>query len=816
MRIILIALISLYFGLLLAETDTLWTNINGGDFADGFRSVCEANDGSVFSAGYTYSSGTGMADFYLTKSDSNGENVSEYTFGTSGWDYGNDICSSPDGGIVLAGYTTGEGAGKKDILLIKTDQNGNQLWDFVYGGSEDDIAESIIPAFDGGYVICGSTFSNSAGEDDVFVLKVTETGSLSWYYTYGTSHSELAFEIIRSSDNSYVIAASTGEFDIPGGAGRNRDFYLLRINESGQLVNSSVVTGIGSGQQDYDILYSVCETSDNSLYFIGSSSKHLQELMDVYLFKTDSAFNVLWSSREEYGDFYDYGYSVCEANDCNGVIICGSYNTIANRHTSLFLSKIDADGNNLWTYSQSMSGACAGNSVIKTSTNEYIIAGYTYSPAEQNYEAFTAKISDIFLEPVCTATPNTGHAPLTVTFTSQSSGYPEIEQIRWDFNGDGIFDAIGTEVQHTYNQNGYYDVILEVGNNLQTETLTLSEYVRVFDGESCPDFNGETSFANSEATPDLNLRESFTIEGWIFPEGWGEDNSLGGKIFDKNKISVFVCGNHTGFGTENLVVNLKTEGNQNAFCTTSDYSIPLYEWTHLAISYNSQNSELKIYLNGQQATVEILTAPDGQLTDHSSEPLCLGNNTTGNYTFDGLIDEIRFWNSIRTQQQICQNYQHCLNGDENGLIAYWKFNDGYGNSSADNSSNNHSLTLTDTNWMQGIYILSPSTDNEIISPASDFLYQNYPNPFNLNSNERDDSGTKIDFYLRESKHVKITVYNLKGQEVKTLLDDHCMKGNNSVFWNGLDQIGRAVASGIYMYSLETDIGQYSRKMLIIK
>jgi hypothetical protein len=91
------------------------------------------------------------------------------------------------------------------------------------------------------------------------------------------------------------------------------------------------------------------------------------------------------------------------------------------------------------------------------------------------------------------------------------------------------------------------------------------------------------------------------------------------------------------------------------------------------------------------------------------------------------------------------------------------------------------------------------------------LYQNYPNPFN--------PITTIKYDLPEHTRVVLKIYNALGQEVKTLLNEFQTPGIKSVAWNGTDDAGQSVSSGVYFYRIQTDdsaIGSQSKKMLLLK
>lgn len=103
----------------------------------------------------------------------------------------------------------------------------------------------------------------------------------------------------------------------------------------------------------------------------------------------------------------------------------------------------------------------------------------------------------------------------------------------------------------------------------------------------------------------------------------------------------------------------------------------------------------------------------------------------------------------------------------------------------------------------------PDSTDPIISPAAINLYQNYPNPFNPT--------TTIAYNLQEAGKVKLEVYNVKGQKVKTLVSEYQDAGHHDVQWNGDDELGKTVSSGVYFYKVRAG-GRYTstRKMIMLK
>jgi hypothetical protein len=88
------------------------------------------------------------------------------------------------------------------------------------------------------------------------------------------------------------------------------------------------------------------------------------------------------------------------------------------------------------------------------------------------------------------------------------------------------------------------------------------------------------------------------------------------------------------------------------------------------------------------------------------------------------------------------------------------------------------------------------------------LNQNIPNPFN--------AATRIDFYLPEAGKVTLTVYDVLGRKVATLVDDHLPAGLHQIEWDARNDEGRELASGVYFYRIVTKASQASRKMVLLK
>ena len=99
-------------------------------------------------------------------------------------------------------------------------------------------------------------------------------------------------------------------------------------------------------------------------------------------------------------------------------------------------------------------------------------------------------------------------------------------------------------------------------------------------------------------------------------------------------------------------------------------------------------------------------------------------------------------------------------------------------------------------------------DEEVELPDHFSLHQNYPNPFNPN--------TMLRYDLPELSFVTLTIYDLLGRTVITLVNRIEEPGYKSIVWNATDKLNRPVSAGVYLYRIEADNFRQTRKMILLK
>ena len=343
-----------------------WQRTYGGAGYEGGESVQQTTDGGFIVCGSTNSFGAGSNDVYLIKTNAQGDTLWTRTYGGTGDDQGNSVQQTTDGGYIIAGYTTSFGAGSFDVYLIKTDASGDTLWTRTYGGSKDDKSNCIQQTSDGGYIVAGWTYSFGAGGHDVYLIKTDAQGDTLWTRAYGGLGWDEGYSVQQTADGGYIIGGCTTTF----GAGAY-DVYLIKTDASGDTLWTRTY---GGASLDYG--YSVQQTTDGGYIITGCTMSFGGGHYDVYLIKTDASGDTLWTRTYRDAGDADGGYSVRQTDD-GGYIVAG-FNHLSGIW-NVYVIKTDLRGDTVWTRAYGGTFDAVAYSVQQTTDGGYVIAGYATS-----------------------------------------------------------------------------------------------------------------------------------------------------------------------------------------------------------------------------------------------------------------------------------------------------------------------------------------------------------------------------------------------------------------------------------------------------
>ncbi|MBL7921044.1 MAG: T9SS type A sorting domain-containing protein [Bacteroidia bacterium] len=222
----------------------IWEKTFGGFNNDVGRSVIQLPDSGYVVAGFTNSFGAGGYDVYLVRTDKNGNLVWQKTFGGLDWDFAYDVVLAADGDIVVCGHTSSMGAGKKDGLLLKYDLFGALVWQKTIGGIENEELKSVIKTNDGFLATVGYTESNGEINGDMYFYKFDLGGNTIFYHINGGPNRDYATDIVQKFNNDYVICGAKTYTSDPYPRG-----FIHSITSTGVLVwESDYTSNINNGE----------------------------------------------------------------------------------------------------------------------------------------------------------------------------------------------------------------------------------------------------------------------------------------------------------------------------------------------------------------------------------------------------------------------------------------------------------------------------------------------------------------------------------------------------------------------------------------
>jgi hypothetical protein len=221
-----------------AEGDSLWSRTFGGSLTETCNSAVLAADGSILLAGRAASFGNGGGDFWLVKMSADGDSLWSRHYGGNSYDECMSVQQTADGGYILAGWTSSFGAGSYDFWLVKTDADGDSLWSRAFGGSNIELCYSVQQTTDGGYILGGRTESFGAANQNMWLVKTDANGNSLWSRAFGGSGYERCYSVLEAPGGGYVLAGETSSY-----GGSDYDYWLVRTDADGDSLWSCTYGG---------------------------------------------------------------------------------------------------------------------------------------------------------------------------------------------------------------------------------------------------------------------------------------------------------------------------------------------------------------------------------------------------------------------------------------------------------------------------------------------------------------------------------------------------------------------------------------------
>ena len=272
------------------------------------------------------------------------------------------VDQTADGGYIFTGSTIVNPSGYTELLLVKTDGNGEESWHHNFPITMTNLYGTVVhQTTDGGYIIVGSIGGSWLW--DVQITKTDSNGGLVWQKSFGKSDGpDHGSDILQTSDGGYIVLGDTSSY----GQG-SVDLWLIKLAADGTEQWNKTIGGA-----TFDEPKSFMKADDGGYIIVGSTDA-IDGMGDVWVVKTNEAGELSWQKTFGNADLTENG--VCIKTESNGYIVLGNLFD-ANWTERLWLLHLDAQGTLTQDQQISVNGTVHGTSITTTTDGGYFITGF--------------------------------------------------------------------------------------------------------------------------------------------------------------------------------------------------------------------------------------------------------------------------------------------------------------------------------------------------------------------------------------------------------------------------------------------------------
>ncbi len=375
----------------------------GGDENDYCNALIRTLDGGYALAGQTGSFAEGEGDMWLLISDENGDSLWSVTAGGDDVSSCNDIIQLDDGCFILVGWVITPHDDDYQGRVVKIDEDANIVWDYVYGGDNEDRLNAITQIDDGGFILCGQTYSFGVGGSDAWLLKIDKDGEEVWNRTYGGRYDDAFLRVIQTEEGNLASVGfkSDGDHFL-----YDKDLYFALTDEEGDIITEARYLS-EYGAQGNDIIQ-----LDNGEFIIGGyfiSDYHddwdHDRDKDCWILNVNARGNIAFN-RKYGGNGHDEVMKITNTIDGNYAFI-GKSRSYNGRGDNILFIIIDEEGNLLRRRVYRGLGKARGKDILQVDDNGFALVGSMDPAGDRRSLFWLLKLSEInFREPLTQIVPD--------------------------------------------------------------------------------------------------------------------------------------------------------------------------------------------------------------------------------------------------------------------------------------------------------------------------------------------------------------------------------------------------------------------------
>lgn len=348
----------------------LWAKRYGSSAVDMANSMEPTVDGGNIVVGRTFVAGANN-DIWALNLKSDGEIEWQKTYGGADYDEGYSIKQTKDEGFIVAGSTWSFGGGQSDLLVLKLYSNGEIEWQKTYGDKEKDVwfMCKVQETTDGGFILASSSSSFGAGDFDIWLLKLSKSGSIEWQKNYSGEIYEDVYSVLQTKDGGYIIAGM-------GMVIHDTDIWILKLTSSGDIEwQRTYATAYLEGA------YAIIEADDGGYVIAGETSSFGAHTKPFgfygWILKLSQDGDIKW--QKIYKGSEPISFQDIEQTVDGGFVVCGNYgrSALSNHISHMLVLKLSSKGSIKWQKIYGSGSVDIAYSVYQTSDRGYFVSGFT-------------------------------------------------------------------------------------------------------------------------------------------------------------------------------------------------------------------------------------------------------------------------------------------------------------------------------------------------------------------------------------------------------------------------------------------------------